>query len=117
MNRSSAPLMLLGSPRNHTDSPTSDPGEWSATTRAQKDQSMAEPPMSPSRAKEETRAESKQLLEEATTPKNRLFFGLPGLDYPQTPDLEVNVNPFANPCEGSRGVDPHTRIQEDTMEG
>jgi hypothetical protein len=117
MNHFATPLLPPSSPRNLTDSLTFDLGQWSSTTRTWKDQSMAEPPTSPSRAKEETRAESKQLLEEATTPKNRLFFGLPGLDCPQAPNLEANANPFANLCEGSQGADLRTRIQEDAMEG
>jgi hypothetical protein len=78
---------------------------------------MAEPPLSLSRAKRETRAKIGKPLEEATPPKIKLFFGLPGLDCSQAPSLEANANPFANPSEGSRGMDLRARLQEDTLEG
>jgi hypothetical protein len=53
-------------------------------TGAQEDLSMTKPPPSSSRAKGETRAETKKLPEDDTTPKNKLFFGLPELNGPQT---------------------------------
>jgi len=79
---------------------------------------MTEPPPSPSRAKGEIHAEIGKPLEEATTPKNKLFFELPVLFFcPQTRKSKANANPFANSEEGSRGVDLRTRPQEDTLEG
>ncbi|CAK9210252.1 unnamed protein product [Sphagnum troendelagicum] len=78
---------------------------------------MTEPPPSPSRAKGKIHAEAEKPLEEATTPKNKLFFELPVLNCPQTRKSKANVNPFANSEEGSRGVDLRARPQEDTLEG
>jgi hypothetical protein len=78
---------------------------------------MTEPLPSPSWAKGETRAEIEKLPEEATMPKNKLFFGLLGLTGPQAQKTEANTNPFANSEEGSCGVDLRARPQEDTLEG
>jgi hypothetical protein len=78
---------------------------------------MSEPPPSPNRAKGETRAETKNPPEEATTPRNKLFFGLPGILDPQTQRTEANTNPFANLNEGSRGANGNIRPQEDELEG
>ncbi|CAM6003230.1 unnamed protein product [Sphagnum balticum] len=79
-NCTSAPSIPTNSLMNHTNSLTSKPGQWSSAIGAQKDLSMAELPLFPSRAKGETRAKTGKPLEEATPPKNKLFFGLPGLD-------------------------------------
>jgi len=116
-NRTSAPPLPTDPSWNHSGSHASDPNQWSATTGAQEDLSMTEPPPSPSRAKGETRAETKKLPEEATTPKNKPLFGLPGLNSPQAQKMKANANPFANSDEGSRGVDLRARPQEDTLEG
>jgi hypothetical protein len=78
---------------------------------------MTNPPPSPSWAKGETQAEVKNPPEEATTPKNKLYFGLHELNGYQAKKTEANTNPFASSDEGSRGVDLRTMTQEDTLEG
>ncbi|CAN5974574.1 unnamed protein product [Sphagnum jensenii] len=112
-----APPPPINLPRNLLGNQVSDPGQWSATARAQEDLSMTEPPPSPSRAKGETRSEARKPPEEATTPKNKLFLELPGLNCPQTRKPEANANPFASSEEGSQGVNLRARPQEDTLEG
>jgi hypothetical protein len=108
-NRTSAPPLSTDPSWNHSGSHASDPSQRSATTRAQEDLSMIKPPPSPSRAKGETQVEIEKLPEEATTPKNKLFFGLLGLNDPHAQKTEANANPFANSDEGSRGVDLRAR--------
>ncbi|CAM6071928.1 unnamed protein product [Sphagnum tenellum] len=78
---------------------------------------MTEPPPSPSRANSEIWAEAGKPPEEATTPKNKLFFELPRLNYSQAQKPEANTNPSANSDEGNQGGDLHARLQEDTLEG
>jgi hypothetical protein len=104
-SRTSAPPPLIDPPKNHSGSKSTDPGQQSAKVEAQENRSMAEPPPSPSRAKERTRVEAEKPLEEATTPKTNLFFELPGLNGPQAQKTEAGVNPFANSEEGSRDRD------------
>ncbi|CAM6027380.1 unnamed protein product [Sphagnum balticum] len=112
-----APPLPTDPIRIHLGSQTSNVSHRSATTGAQVDLSMANPPSSPSRAKGEPRAEAKNPPEEATTPKNKLNFGLHGLNGPQAQKTRANANPFASSDEGSRGGDQSARLHEDTLEG
>jgi hypothetical protein len=61
--------------------------------------------------------ETKNPPKEATTPRNKLFFGLPEILDPQAQKTEANTNPFANSNKGSRGADMSIRLQEDELEG
>jgi hypothetical protein len=45
--------------------------------------------------------ETEKLPKEATTPKNKLFFGLPRLNGLHAQKMEANANPFANSDEGN----------------
>jgi len=100
-NRTSAPPLSTDPSWNHSGSHPSDPSQQSATTGAQEDLSVIEPPPSPSRAKGETQVETEKLPKEATTPKNKLFFGLPRLNGLHAQKMEANANPFANSDEGN----------------
>jgi len=81
-NRTSTPPPPIDPPRNLSGNQSSDPGQWSSTTGVQEDLSMTEPPPSPSWAKGEIHVEAGKPLEEATTPKNKLFFELHVLNCP-----------------------------------
>jgi len=116
-NRTLAPPLPTDPSWNHSGSHAFDPSQWNVTTGAHEDLSMTEPPPSPSRAKGETRAETEKLPEDATTPKNKLFFGLRELNSPSAQKTKASANPFPNLDEGSRGVDLRARPQEDTLEG
>ncbi len=116
-NCPSAPTQSTDLIKQHNESPTSDPGQWSSTIGDQKDQDMAEPPKSSSRSKSETRAEAERLPNGDTTPKIKLSFGIPRLANPQALALEANTNPFASPSEGNRGAELRNKLLEDAVEG
>jgi hypothetical protein len=82
-SRIAAPPPPINSPKSRSGSQSTDSGQQSATAGAQEKRSTAEPPPSPSRAKEGTRAKVKKPPKEATTPKTNLFFKLPGLNCSQ----------------------------------
>jgi len=116
-SRIAAPPPPIDSPKSRSGSQSTDSGQQSATAGAQEKRSTAEPPPSPSRAKEGTRAKVEKPPKEATTPKTNLFFKLPKLNCSQAQKTEAGANSFANSEEGSRGGDMRARCQEDTMEG
>jgi hypothetical protein len=103
--------------KQHNESPTSDPSQWSLTIGDQKDQDMAEPPKSSSRSKSETQVKAERLLDGDTTPKIKLSFGIPGLANPQALNLEASANPFASPGEGNRRTELRNKLLEEAIEG
>jgi hypothetical protein len=116
-NRISPPPPPTDPPRTNTGNQASGHSHQSSTTEAQVDLKTSEPPTSLNRAKGETRAETKNPWEEATTPRNKFSFGLPGMLDLQAQKKGANTNPFANANEGSRSADRSIRVQEDEMEG
>ncbi len=116
-------------PRNQTSAPgkdpsktrsgslSSDPEQRSTSAGAPENRSAADLTPSPSRAEEGARADGKKPSEGATTPRNNIFFELPGPDSPKVQKPETSANPFASPADGNQGGDTRYRGQEETLEG
>ncbi len=101
MNRPSTPTQSVSLIKPLIDNSTLGPGQWTSMSDDQKDQDMTELSKSPTRAKNKTRPEAKQLTEGVSTPKAKLCFGIPELINLQALAPEANANPFASPCEGN----------------
>jgi len=76
-----------------------------------------DPTPSPSRAEVKTRADDRKPPAGATTPRNSIFFKLPGLDCSKAQNAEKIANPFASPVDGNQRGDERHRCQEEMPEG
>jgi len=112
-NQTSAPSSGKDSSKTRSSSQSSDPEQRSTSAGAPENWSATDPTPSPSRAEEGTRADGRNPIEGATTPRNSIFFELPGPDCPKAQKPETSANPFASPVDGNQGY----RCQEETLEG
>ncbi|CAN5955668.1 unnamed protein product [Sphagnum jensenii] len=97
--------------------PSSDPEQRNTSAEAPENRSAIVPTTSPSRAEEGTRADGKKPPEGATTPRNSIFFDLPGHDDQKAQITEASTNPFASPADRNQEGDARLRNQEDMLEG
>ncbi len=82
-NQTSAPTTWKDPSKTRPGSPNFDPEQRSTSAGAPENWIAIDPSPSPSRAKEGTRADGRKPPEAATTPRNNIFFELPGSDCPK----------------------------------
>ncbi|CAK9263347.1 unnamed protein product [Sphagnum jensenii] len=91
-SQASAPPTRKDLAKTRSGSPSSDPEQRSTSAGAPDNRMAIDPTPSPCRAEGETRADDKKPPVGATTPRNSIFFELPGSDCPKAQNTDSGTS-------------------------